>query len=120
MVSETHWNQWFPSLTQLRQETISCHSMPYMEMFRDEQCVQSLPENLRVIETLLPAGRHKGVFVSQQNIPKGTRYGPFTGNIVSPEELTSHNSKNAWEVLNVFVFNSQTQYSFMVQFHMTP
>ena len=74
--------------------------MPYMDMIQEERCVQNLPENLKIIETILPTGRHRGVFCGQRRIAKGTRYGPYTGNIVQPQQMGPHENNSVWEVRN--------------------
>ena len=69
-----------------------------MEMFHEEPCVQSLPDNVKIVETLLLTGRHRGVFCSQPRMAKGTRFGPYTGNIVLPQEMRAQENNSVWEV----------------------
>ena len=92
------WNPWLTNISQVHQET-TCHPIPYMELFHEELCVQNLPENVKIVETVLPTGRHHGVFCGQRRIPKGTRFGPYTGNIVLPLEVRSREKNNVWEVI---------------------
>ena len=94
------WNPWLPNVFKAHHEHTTGHQMPYMDMIQEERCVQNLPENLKIIETILPTGRHRGVFCGQRRIAKGTRYGPYTGNIVLPQQMGPHENNSVWEVSN--------------------
>lgn len=94
-----HWNPWLTSVSQVHQEPPTGHPNPYMEMFQEELCMQNLPENVKIVETHLPTGRHRGVFTGQRRIAKGTRFGPYTGNIVLPLEMRSPEKNSVWEVM---------------------
>lgn len=93
-----HWNPWLVKISQVHQEPSPGHPIQYMEMFQEELCAQNLPENVKIVETLLPTGRHRGVFSGQLRIAKGTRFGPYTGNIVLPPEMRSLEKNSVWEV----------------------
>lgn len=71
-----------------------------MEIFHEEFCMQNLPENVKIVETHLPTGRHRGVFSGQRRIAKGTRFGPYTGNIILPMEMKAPEKNSVWEVIN--------------------
>ena len=93
-----HWNPWLGNVSQVHQEPFTGQPNPYMEMFHEELCMQNLPENVKIVETHLPTGRHRGVFSGQRRIAKGTRFGPYTGNIVLPVEMRSPEKNSVWEV----------------------
>jgi hypothetical protein len=57
-----------------------------------------LPEGLRIVTTSLPGADVKGVFSVQNIIAKGTRYGPYTGQIIHPDECSLQNDNALWEV----------------------
>jgi len=99
-----HWNPWLANVSQVHQEPSTGHPNPYMEMFHEELCMQNLPENVKIVETHLPTGRHRGVFAGQRRIAKGTRFGPYTGNIVLPLEMRSLEKNSVWEVINELLF----------------
>ena len=95
-----HWNPWLPNIFKANHEHSPGHPIPYMDMIQEERNVQNLPENLKIVETILPTGRHRGVFCGQRRIAKGTRYGPYTGNIVLPQQMGPHENNSVWEVRN--------------------
>lgn len=94
-----HWNPRLTKVSQVHQEPPTGHPNPYMEMFHEELCMQNLPENVKIVETHLPTGRHRGVFSGQRRIAKGTRFGPYTGNIVLPLEMRTPEKNSVWEVM---------------------
>lgn len=96
--SEIQWNPWLANISQIHQETTTCHPMPYMELFHEELYVQNLPETVKIVETVLPTGRHRAVFCGQRRISKGTRFGPYTGSIVLPLDLRSLEKNCVWEI----------------------
>ena len=100
-----HWNPWLANVSQVHQEPPTGHPNPYMEMFKEELCMQNLPENVKIVETHLPTGRHQGVFTGQRRIAKGTRFGPYTGNIVLPLEMRSPEKNSVWEVMYCVLHN---------------
>lgn len=103
-LDDSHWQHpWLGNINHLqhdkRPETRQQdHSMPFMDMYHEEPFLHILPESIKVVETLLPTGRHRGVFCSQPKIAKGTRYGPFTGNILLPQEMGAQDNNSVWEV----------------------
>ena len=58
----------------------------------------SLPEGLKLIETVLPGMHHFGVFCSQRIFNKGTRFGPFTGVVVATGDAVTVDRGDNWEV----------------------
>lgn len=81
------------------------------EMFNEEDIVdgnmklqvnkdkQSLPEGIKIIETILLGVSHYGVFCSEKMIKKGTRFGPFTGRNIAPNDIfTLSDTSYTWEV----------------------
>ena len=98
-IEEIQWNPWLANISQVHQETTTCHPMPYMELFHEELYVQNLPETVKIVETVLPTGRHRAVFCGQRGISKGTRFGPYTGSIVLPLDLRSLEKNCVWEVI---------------------
>lgn len=64
---------------------------------------RSLPEGIKIVETLLMGVSHYGVFCSEQPIKKGTRFGPFTGRSIPPKDIfTLSDTAYTWEVSKVF------------------
>lgn len=60
---------------------------------------QSLPEGIKIIETILMGVSHYGVFCSEKMIKKGTRFGPFTGRSIAPNDIfTLSDTSYTWEV----------------------
>ena len=60
---------------------------------------QSLPEGIKIIETILMGVSHYGVFCSDKLIKKGTRFGPFTGRNILPDDIsTLGDTSYTWEV----------------------
>ena len=60
---------------------------------------QSLPESIKIIETILMGVSHYGVFCSEKVIKKGTRFGPFTGRNIAPGDIfTLSDTSYTWEV----------------------
>ena len=60
---------------------------------------QSLPEGIKIIETILMGVSHYGVFCSEKVIKKGTRFGPFTGRNILPDDIfTLSDTSYTWEV----------------------
>ena len=60
---------------------------------------QSLPEGVKIIETILMGVSHYGVFCSEKMIKKGTRFGPFTGRNIAPDDIfTLSDTSYTWEV----------------------
>jgi hypothetical protein len=60
---------------------------------------QSLPEGIKIIETILMGVSHYGVFCSGKVIKKGTRFGPFTGRNILPDDIfTLNDTSYMWEV----------------------
>lgn len=60
---------------------------------------QSLPEGIKIIETILMGVSHYGVFCSEKMIKKGTRFGPFTGRNIAPTDIfTLSDTSYTWEV----------------------
>ena len=98
LYQETHWNPWIANISQVHPEPSTDHRMPLMEMYQEEPYAQNLPDNIKLVETLLPTGRHRGVFCGQRRIAKGTRYGPYTGNIIIPQEVRTQDNNSVWEV----------------------
>lgn len=96
--NEMRWNPWLANIPQVHQETNTCHPIPCMELFQEELCVQNLPETVKIVETVLPTGRHRAVFCGQKRISKGTRFGPYTGSIVLPLEMRSLEKDCVWEI----------------------
>jgi hypothetical protein len=59
----------------------------------------SLPEGIKIIETILMGVSHYGVFCSEKIIKKGTRFGPFTGRNIAPDDIfTLSDTSYTWEV----------------------
>lgn len=60
---------------------------------------RSLPEGIKIVETLLMGVSHYGVFCSEKPIKKGTRFGPFTGRSIPPKDIfTLSDTGYTWEV----------------------
>jgi hypothetical protein len=60
---------------------------------------QSLPEGIKIIETILMGVSHYGVFCSEKIIKKGTRFGPFIGRNIAPDDIfTLSDTSYTWEV----------------------
>lgn len=103
-LGDSHWQHpWLGNIDHLQQDKRPetrqhDHSMPFIDMYPGEPFLHMLPESIKVVETLLPTGRHRGVFCSQPKIAKGTRYGPFTGNILLPQEMGAQDNNSVWEV----------------------
>ncbi|KAK2569681.1 PR domain zinc finger protein 14 [Acropora cervicornis] len=101
---DSHWQHpWLGNIDHLQQDKRPetrqhDHSMPFIDMYHGEPFLHMLPESIKVVETLLPTGRHRGVFCSQPKIAKGTRYGPFTGNILLPQEMGAQDNNSVWEI----------------------
>ncbi|XP_015759708.1 PREDICTED: PR domain zinc finger protein 14-like [Acropora digitifera] len=101
---DSHWQHpWLGNIDHLQQDKRPetrqhDHSMPFIDMYPGEPFLHMLPESIKVVETLLPTGRHRGVFCSQPKIAKGTRYGPFTGNILLPQEMGAQDNNSVWEI----------------------
>ncbi|XP_072175541.1 uncharacterized protein [Diadema setosum] len=79
-----------------------------------------LPEGLAVLRTSLsPAHSHYSVYCQQTVILKGARFGPFTGRVVHPSEIKSHDDTSLmWEIfkdgkLSHFVDGKQGAYNWM-------
>jgi len=101
---DSHWQHpWLGNIDHLQQDKRPetrqhDHSMPFIDMYHGEPFLHMLPESIKVVETLLPTGRHRGVFCSQPKIVKGTRYGPFTGNVLLPQEMGAQDNNSVWEI----------------------
>ena len=67
-------------------------------MYVTEINMPSLPEGLKLIETVLPGMHHFGVFCGQHMFPKGTRFGPYTGTVVSTGDVFTMDRGDNWEV----------------------
>ena len=88
---------------------------PYLDMYVTERSMPSLPEGLKLIETVLPGMHHFGLFCSHRMFPKGTRFGPYTGNIVGTEDVLTMDRGDNWEVsLFHSSFGFNTQYGYFV------
>ena len=62
---------------------------------------RTLPEGIKIVETLLMGVSHYGVFCSEKPIKKGTRFGPFTGRNVQPKDIFAlYDTAYTWEVSN--------------------
>ncbi|XP_794184.4 PR domain zinc finger protein 14 [Strongylocentrotus purpuratus] len=79
-----------------------------------------LPEGLAILRSSL--GRmspHYSVFCQQTVILKGTRFGPFTGRVIHPSEIKSHDDTSLmWEIfkdgkLSHFIDGRQGAFSWM-------
>lgn len=70
----------------------------------DPKEITSLPEGLRLVTTSLPGGAVRGVFSIQNIITKGTRYGPYTGDVIRPEDGAFESNNALWEVSTFFVW----------------
>ena len=58
----------------------------------------TIPPGITVLKTTNPEESF-GVYCSQTMIPRGTRFGPFTGKVVLPEELSpGQDNQYMWEV----------------------
>lgn len=95
---------WLPWL----QQAPVCHTFPSIEQktvgdFNKPQ-QNILPDGLRIITTSLPGADIKGVFSVQNIITKGTRYGPYTGQTIHPDECVMQNSNALWEVSYTFIW----------------
>lgn len=90
---------------------------PYMDKPSPDEPKEiiSLPEGLRVVTTSLPGGAVRGVFSIQNIITKGTRYGPYTGEIVHPNDCPVETNSAFWEVstLSVFIVNGFSKVFFI-------
>ncbi|XP_031549491.1 PR domain zinc finger protein 14-like [Actinia tenebrosa] len=77
----------FPSL--IEQQPVDDFTEPHQNI---------LPEGLTIVTTSLPGADVKGVFSVQNIITKGTRYGPYTGQTIHPDECSLPNSNALWEI----------------------
>ncbi|XP_072022512.1 uncharacterized protein [Amphiura filiformis] len=58
-----------------------------------------LPEGITIIKSIVGGSIHHSAFCQQTIIPKGTRFGPFTGKIVHPSEVKANDDANyMWEI----------------------
>lgn len=59
-----------------------------------------LPHELKLLTISTSGHSHYGVFCGHLTIKDGTRFGPYTGRIVCPEEMNfgSLKSESLWEV----------------------
>ncbi|XP_060679958.1 PR domain zinc finger protein 14 [Hemiscyllium ocellatum] len=58
-----------------------------------------IPLGLAVSHTLYGGVHHLGVFCSQTLIPKGVRFGPFTGKVVNTSEIKTYDDNSLmWEI----------------------
>ncbi|KAL2085168.1 hypothetical protein ACEWY4_018488 [Coilia grayii] len=58
-----------------------------------------LPEELSVVQTTCGNVSHYGVFADKTAIPKGTRFGPFTGKLVNTSEIKTYDDNTLmWEI----------------------
>ncbi len=54
---------------------------------------------ISIMKSSVGGSVHHSVFCEQTIIPKGTRFGPFTGRIVHPSEIKANDDTNyMWEV----------------------
>ena len=106
-IADIHWHPRITNISQVHQDTrpenrhldpSKYRAMPFKEMYHEEPFIITLPDSIKIAETILPTGRHRGVFCGQPRIPKGTRYGPFTGNTILPKEIKSQDNNSVWEV----------------------
>ena len=68
---------------------------------------KTLPVGIKIVETLLMGVSHYGVFCSEREIKKGTRFGPFTGRNVLPKDIFNlGDTEYTWEVCTIdVIFN---------------
>jgi len=60
-----------------------------------------LPDDLQIRPSFLPELSHYGVFCKKTVIAKSTRFGPFPGRIVYPNELKpSDDNNHMWEIFS--------------------
>ena len=60
---------------------------------------QTLPDGIKIIETILMGVSHYGVFCSGGVIKKGKRFGPFTGRNIPPQDIFKlSDTSYTWEV----------------------
>ncbi|XP_033932760.1 PR domain zinc finger protein 14 [Pseudochaenichthys georgianus] len=58
-----------------------------------------LPEGLNLVQASCGDVSHCGVFTDTNNIPKGTRFGPFRGKLVNTSEIKTYDDNTLmWEV----------------------
>ncbi|XP_068727351.1 PR domain zinc finger protein 14-like [Montipora capricornis] len=105
--ADIHWHPRITNISQVHQDArpenryldpSKYRAMPFKEMYHEEPFINTLPDSIKIAETILPTGRHRGVFCGQPRIPKGTRYGPFTGNTILPKEIKSQDNNSVWEI----------------------
>ncbi|XP_069777385.1 PR domain zinc finger protein 14 [Narcine bancroftii] len=66
--------------------------------FLDRESLQ-IPVGLGVYHTYYGGVPHHGVFCSQNLIPKGVRFGPFTGKVVNMSEIKTYDDNSyMWEI----------------------
>ena len=59
---------------------------------------------LSVVQTTCGSVSHYGVFADKTAIPKGTRFGPFTGKLVNTSEIKTYDDNTLmWEVRRTFL-----------------
>lgn len=74
----------------------SSHFLPPVDTEKLE-----LPDELQIRPTFLPEFTHYGVFCKKTVIAKSTRFGPFPGKSIYPNELKSSDDNNhLWEIFN--------------------
>lgn len=65
----------------------------------------AIPEGISIVEPSSP-GKSYSVYCSQAMIPRGTRFGPFTGKIVWPDDIQpGQDNPYMWEVCIIFSKN---------------
>ncbi|XP_063062454.1 PR domain zinc finger protein 14 [Engraulis encrasicolus] len=58
-----------------------------------------LPEELSLVQTTCGGVSHYGVFAEKAAIPKGARFGPFTGKLVNTSEIKTYDDNTLmWEI----------------------
>lgn len=68
---------------------------------------QSLPDGIKIIETILMGVSHYGVFCSGGMIKKGKRFGPFTGRNIPPQDIFKlSDTSYTWEVSITKIFTT--------------
>ncbi|XP_033640683.1 PR domain zinc finger protein 14-like [Asterias rubens] len=61
----------------------------------------SHPEGISITQTVVGGAPHYSVFCQSTMIPKGSRFGPFTGRIINPSEIKNNDDTSfMWEIFH--------------------
>ncbi|XP_029955896.1 PR domain zinc finger protein 14 [Salarias fasciatus] len=75
------------------------HSVSDSHIFQLDKETLELPEGLTILQAVWGKAAQCGVFTEKNNIPKGTRFGPFQGKLVNTSEIKTYDDNTLmWEV----------------------